>query len=236
MERHDDSFSPGLQKLAAASGVIFVALLILSIVVNPESVPDADSAPGEFLSYVSEEKDNIELGTLIGALAAVEWLWFIGVVTGALSRAETAARGFARVSWVTFAGGVTALALILVSFALLLGATVTPEDTEPSVARALSHASQACFTMASVGFAAMFASAGLLILRAGGLPRWLGMLALALSVLYTLTLFTVLMPEDNGGVFEIAWPLSLLAFLIWVVATSVTLVRQVGREPDAARA
>ena len=39
------AFPPGMQRLAAASGLIFLVLIILSIVVNTESVPDMDAAP-----------------------------------------------------------------------------------------------------------------------------------------------------------------------------------------------
>src|SRR5688572_12637172 len=227
------AFPPGMQRLAAASGLIFLVLIILSIVVNTESVPDMDAAPAEFLDYVAEEKDNIELSTLFGALAGIEWLWFIGVVTAALSRAETLVRGFTRVSWTTFAGGLMAVTLIAASGALLVTATATPEGTEPSVARALVNASGMCFTAASAGFAAMFASAGIVILRANALPRWLGFLALLASLFYVLTLFTFLLPEDDGGAFEIFWPLSLLTFAIWVAGTSVTLLRRVGKPATA---
>lgn len=233
---HDDNydaFPSGLQKLAAASGILFVLLLILSIAVNAAETPDADEAPAKFLEYVTEEKDNIELGTLVTGLAAIEWLWFVGVLTSALSRAERLARGFTRVAWVTLAGGVLALALVLVGVAAIAAGATAPSGTEPSVTRALVHLNYVSFSLASAGFAAMFASAGIVILRAGGLPRWLGWLGLALSLFYTLTMFTVLEPEDNGGVFELFWPLSLLLFVIWVVGASVSLIRQVGRPADA---
>jgi hypothetical protein len=224
-----EAFPPTMQRLAAASGLVFVLMVILSIIVNPEATPDTDAAAGEFLQYVTDEKDKIELSALFGALGAVAWLWFVGVVTAALSRAETLVRGFARVSWVTFAGGLIAVALILVNSALLLTISATPDDTDPAVARALIVASQICFVMAAVGFVAMFSSAGILILRSGGLPRWLGWHGLLTSFLWTLALFAVLAPEDDGGAFEVYWPLALLSFLVWVVAASVALVRDVGR-------
>jgi hypothetical protein len=224
-----EAFPPGMQRLAAASGILFVILLIISIVVSGESFPDGDAAPAEYLQWATDEKDGIELGALFTGLAAIEWLWFVGVVTSALSRAEAGVRGFARVSWVVPAGGVVAVALILAGTALLAGAATAPEDTEASVVRALVHANIACFALASAGFAAMFVAAGIVILRAGGFPRWLGFLGLAVGTFYTLTLFTLLMPEDDGGAFEVAWPLSLLTLVIWVVAASVHLLREVGR-------
>lgn len=225
------AFPTVVQRIAAASGLVFVLLVILSIIVNPEATPDADAAASEFLAYVADEKDNIELSALFGALAAVALLWFVGTVTAALSRAETLAHGFTRFSWVTLAGGLIAVALILVNSALLLTISATPEDTDPAVARALIVASQICFVMAAVGFVAMFSSAGALILRCGGLPRWLGWHGLLTGFLWTLALFAVLAPEDNGGAFEVYWPLALIGFLVWVVAASIALVRDVGRAP-----
>jgi hypothetical protein len=228
-EDNAEAFSPLLQRIAAASGLVFVLMVVLSIIVNPEATPDTDAAATEFLEYVRDEKDNIELSALFGALGAVALLWFTGTVTAALSRAETLVHGFARFSWVTLAGGLIAVALILVNSALLLTISATPEDAVPAVARALVVASQICFVMAAVGFVAMFSSAGLLVLRCGGLPRWLGWHGLLTGFLWTLALFAVLAPEDNGGAFEVYWPLALIGFLVWVVAASVALVRDVGR-------
>ena len=222
---------PVVQRIAAASGLVFVLLVVLSIIVNPESTPDTDAAAGEFLDYAIAEKDNIELSALFGSLGAVALLWFVGTVTAALHRAETLVQGFARLSWVTLAGGVIAVALILVNSALLLTISATPEDTDPAVARAWIVASQICFVMAAVGFVAMFSSAGTLILRCGGLPRWLGWHGLLTGFLWTLALFAVLAPEDNGGAFEVYWPLALIGFIVWVVAASIALFRDVGRTP-----
>src|SRR3712207_2644574 len=152
---HDDdnyeAFPPGLQKMAAASGILFVILLIISIALQPE-LPDMDASPDEFLSFVTDDKDDLELSSLFQALAGIEWLWFVGVVTGALSRAESLTRGFTRVTWVWIAGTVLALGLILVSAGLTLAPAVTPEQTDATVAQAFEHASVTTWSFAPVGF------------------------------------------------------------------------------------
>jgi hypothetical protein len=84
------------------------------------------------------------------------------------------------------------------------------------------------FGLASVGFATMLYTASFVIMRAGGLPRWLGGVALAGGLCFALQL-GVLLSEEYDNAFGIFYPLGFLSLIVFSVAASVDLTRRVGR-------
>ena len=230
--RGGELFSPTMQRVAAASGVLFVLFTILSVVFSGGESPDWADPAGEYVSYSQDNADEVQLSSLFLLLAAVELLWFTGFMRGELGRVEARHRGFTRAAHPVLAGGTVAaagLALVALTSAV---AVSQPADTSPDVVRALHHLSFASFSLAAVGLIGFLAGAGLLILRSVALPKWLGIVALIGSLAYLLTLFIVLSPEDEDFVFGFAWFPGFLALLLFALASSVVFLRRIGR-PDA---
>lgn len=230
----DPLFSPLLQRIAAASGIVFVVLAIASIVVSDAARPEFDASPQEYAAFASEHADDVQLGTLLLLLGIFQLVWFVGYLSSELARAEIAARGFARIARISFAGGVIGAAGLATTVLAGAAAVSEPADTDPGLVRALMHLDQWLFLTAAVGFAVWLQAGGMLIIRTRVLPVWLGAVAMLGGLGYVITLFSVLAPEDDGGAAGIGYPVGFLALLIFVLVSSILLVRRVGREPEPA--
>jgi hypothetical protein len=220
-----------MQRLAAASGLIFVALIILSIIFSGEETPDWAAPAAEFAQFNQENADDVQLGSLFLLLAALELLWFAGYLRAELGRFEEVARGFTRVSHIAFAGGVVAAVGLALTAIVSVVAVSQTADTPPEIVRSLHQLSFAMFALASVGLIVLTSAAGLLILRTPVLPSWVGWVGLLVALFQFLTLFIALAPEDEDFVFGFAWFPGFLALLIWAVAASVGFLRRLG-SPD----
>jgi hypothetical protein len=231
-----DPFSPTLQRVAAASGLGFVLFLILSIAFQGGEAPEYGDPAVKFAQYASDNANDIQLSGVLIGLAAFEFLWFAGYLRGQLGRAEEAARGFTRLSHIVFAGGIMTAVGFVLSSVMTAAAVSQPEGTSAEIIRALYLGSYYPFLVASVGLATMLYTAAFLILRLGTLPRWLGVVGILGGLFYLLTLFSLLKPEDDGGAFGVFYPLGFLMLMIFVIGTSVSFLRQVGREPATASA
>jgi hypothetical protein len=227
----DRVFSPLMQRLSAASGILFVVFVLLSIFTQGEEGPDWSDPAADYVTYATNNVDELQLSSFFLVLAALELLWFAGHLRGELGRGEGLARGFTRISHVAFAGGVVAAAgLALVAVCNVVAAS-QPQDTTPDVVRALFHLSFAAFELAAIGLVALLVASGLLVVRARTFPVWLGVIALLSGLLYFLTLFIALAPEDDDFVLGFAWFPAFILLLVWALASSIVLVRRIGRPP-----
>jgi hypothetical protein len=229
-----DPFSPGMQRLAAASGLGFILLLILSIVFQGGESPEYSDAATEFAKYAQENEDDLQLSAVLIGLAAFQFLWFAGYLRGQLGRAEEAARGFTRLSHIVFAGAIVAAAGFLFSALATAAAVSQPDGTSPELVRSLYLGSYYPFLVASVGLATMLYTSAFLILRLGNLPKWLGVVGILGGLAYLLTLFSLLKPEDDGGAFGAFYPIGFLLLIVFVIGTSVAFLREVGRTTPSA--
>ena len=227
-----DPFPPIMQRLSAASGITFVVLLIVSIIVGGEETPDWAAPAEEFARYNREHADSTQLGNLLLLLAALELLWFTGHLRGELGRFEQAARGFTRMSHVAFAGGVvaaTGLGLVAITGAVAVSQV---DDTPAEIVRSFHQLSYAMFALASVGLIVLTAASAVLMLRTDVLPSWIGWIGLIVAVAQFLTLFILLVPEDEEFALAFAWIPGFLGLLIWAFAASLVFVRRVGRPAE----
>lgn len=72
--------------------------------------------------------------------------------------------------------------------------------------------------------AAMLAAASIVVLRFGGLPKWLGWAGAVVAAASFVGIFTLLEPHPNEGPIGSVWLISWLAFHVWVLAASIVLV------------
>ena len=108
--------------------------------------------------------------------------------------------------------------LVLLSFSFAAADTVG--DVPPQVAQALTIASNEVFLPTAVGFALFYVAAGVVTLRTGIFPAWLGWLTILIGVANI----------TPAGFF------ALVVGLIWILAISIVLYRRQGSEaaPPAA--
>jgi hypothetical protein len=225
-----DPFSPGLQKVAALSGLTAALLLLASILVNSAETPDFTAPAAEYAQYVSDEGDAAKVGGFLLLLSSFFLVFYAGVVRSALGSGEAAARGFTRLGYIVLAG----LTMTATCFGLAGALTATLgalEGAEPEVVKTIGQLGGAVFAPGMLGLAAALDAAGFIILRTRVFPVWTGWVALVGALFAFLTAFYALDVSDDDSIFGAGYPLASLAFLIWLIATSILLFQRVGREP-----
>jgi Domain of unknown function (DUF4386) len=225
-----DPFSPGLQKLAASSGLVAALLILVAFIVNSAETPDFNAPAAEYLEFARDEDSAIKLSALLLLLSSFFLVFYAGVIRSALGAGEEAARGYVRLGFIVLAGFTFAAACIAIASTIQAsgGAAV---DSEPEVVKTYANLSGAAFAASMMGFAAALDAAGFIILRTRVFPVWLGWVALAGALFSLLTAFYILDVADDESIFGLFYPLAFLMWFIWLVATSILLIQRVGREP-----
>lgn len=211
------------ERLSTAAGLLYVVFMLgfVAMLVTSGKVGDD---PALKLASVSANAPRIGTSALFLGLAGISILWFVGTLRVVLSRAEGEP---ARLSMLAFMGGATyAMFLLLGSFFLefaVISATI--DKYAPAVAVSLALGVDLTFFGAGWAFPAsvLLWATALVSATRNALPRWLSWFSGALAILVI----------ASAGVTYVAGVLVILLgfvlFLLWVVATSVVLLRSVGR-------
>jgi hypothetical protein len=198
--------SRGLERFAPLTGVLFVALIVLAIVIGGET-PDNDDSRQAIVAFW-EDNDTAQIwSNVIGAWATVFFLWFAATLRSALRRAE---EGPARLSTLSFGGAVVAAVGLLSALSLNFAVADSVDEVPASVTQTLTVLSNGFFFPIAAGYAVFFLAAGVLSVRTRMLPVWLGWVTVLLGIV-------CLTPV---GFF------ALLLGLVWIVAVSVLLYRR----------
>jgi hypothetical protein len=223
--RTGDPFPIGLQRIAAITGIVFVVLLIVSIIVNGAEPPDFNDPVQDWTKFAQDHQDDARIGALIFSFAAFEFMWFLGYLRGVLGAAELEARGFTRATHIAYTGGVVGIAGM--SLGVFLSAVgLSHEDASPDLIRLSNDLGGAAFVgLGSVGFAVLLTATSVIVLRTRALAGWIGWLGMASGIFFLLQLLNLL-SEDADNAFGVFFPLAFITFLVWVLACSVTFVRR----------
>jgi hypothetical protein len=213
------------QSRGAASGAIFVVMFVAggSLMGTPD---DYGGPPAEAVAYFRERDTEIQLGSAIVAAAVPFLVWFLATVR---SLARAAGPGAARAATVAFGCGLTTLALYLSDVSALAVGALRPQNmaASPELAAALLDYSFVAIAMATFLTAALLVAVGLLTLRDKAVwPQWVGWLALAAALAYSLrvgNLFTTTGPFTAGGALGFWTPV--VALMAWLTIASVVLAR-----------
>lgn len=167
-----------LERLAPLTGIVFVALLVISFIVGGDS-PDADDSTEEVVAFWTEEESAQIASAIIGAWAAVFLVWFGGTVAAAVRRAEGEPGRLASIAF----GGFLLIALGGLSFsAFQFAAAETAGDVPDEVTQTLSVLFSDFFFPLAAGTLLALLSVGVATLRHGVLPRWLGYAAIVIAI------------------------------------------------------
>ena len=218
-----------MQRLAAASGIGFAILILLSSLV-PGAAPVYEDLAPSYADYYSDNRDGIELGELLLGFAVVEALWFIGYFRGVLNEADVSAGGMGRLTSVAWSGGLLGIGFAALGGLLQGAAAKLPEGTDPQVLMALHQVSVEAVNYAEICLAVFLLASGLVILRTGVLPQWVAWLGFLPVVLWAIAFFQVIAPEQDAGPLGGAGFVAFFGFLVWSVAASVVMIRRVPRD------
>ena len=192
-----------MKRWTPLTGVAFVILLVISFIVSG-STPDPDDSAQKVVSFYKDNDTKEIVSALIGAYAALFFVFFAGVLRGTLRRAEPEP---GTLSVITFGGAVLAAvgALIFAALSFTLGDLA--DKLDPSAMQALNALSGDFFFPLSVGVSAFQIASGIATVRWGPLPKWLGWVGIVIGVVAV----------TPAGFF------ALLVSLAWVLVASIVL-------------
>jgi hypothetical protein len=227
MKRLSISGSP--RRLAAASGILFFALVMAA----PEPRPTGDPpSPLDIKRFYLENEQSFRLSLLLVGLGYALFLVFMAVAS---ARLRTVERGDGTLSALAMASGALVAGFYVLGTALeaVPGLELVTPRTDPAQAETWRlFASESFDTLVEVSTfwrGVMLAAVSLVVLRYGGLPRWLGWTAAALA-------FGALVGPALGWFESPVQPVgfvlgygSFIAFHFWVLLTSIVLTLRAGR-------
>ena len=213
------------EKLAAATGIGFVALILVSSFIVPE-VLKIDDPMSKIVRHFQNHRTALLWSSYLGGLATVLLLWFAGAMSGYLRRhgagrlATTSVAGAVAAAGVALAGGLAGLELAFRSAGMGSG-----------IVRVLFDMNQQTFVVIWFPLAVFVAATSIAGMRTGSLPGWLtrsGAL-FAVAALVGGTTWARSGAWAPGGVFDY---IVFLVFAAWMLALSVTLWMRVGEPED----
>ena len=196
-----------LERFAPLTGIAFVALFVAAFAITGET-PDIDDPAAKVRAYWLDNDAENMWGALFLIWGSILAIWFAASLRSALRPLEG---GTGRLSALVLAGW-TVLAVGVMAFAGFgfAAADVADEATvSDDVVQTLSILNSDFFPILSGGLALAMLATGIAVIRHGGIPRWLGIVAVVLGI-------------------AAATPVGFFAFLatgIWVLIVSVLLYR-----------
>ncbi|HEV2071858.1 MAG TPA: hypothetical protein VGR26_18905 [Acidimicrobiales bacterium] len=219
----------GRERIAALSGAVFVALLVVHAAIQSSGVPSLQDPADEIVRYLADKNLEIQIGTYLQGLAMVAYLWFLGSLWRLLRPAEG---GPGRLSVTAVAATGTSIALVGVHIAILTGLSLRADTgLDPEVASVLYLIAFVVLGMSSFANAALMGALGTLILRTMTLPRWLGHFGVGSAVLWLLAGVSATTDSDVWGAVGF---LAFLVWLAWTATASIAVARLVGSVYPAA--
>jgi hypothetical protein len=207
------------ERWSRAAGIAFVVLTVLAFIVGGEPPKVGDPAE-DVLSYYDGDRGQVLVSSLLFAFALGFWLWFAGSVANSLRE-----RGQGRVAATVVGAVATFVAVQLVATGLnaVLAFSVAGDGDLP-LAKALFDLTWTLDILAAIPSAVFFLAAAVGLSRTAMIPSWLswaGVGVAGLFVLRTTTWASDGFWSPTGGYLFVLIPLASL----WILATSVTLVR-----------
>jgi hypothetical protein len=185
------------------SAVLGVAGAVIEIVTNP---PGSDASGKEVIAFYAAQGGTQQLAAALLALGFVFFVFFAGSLRSYLRLKP----GLEALSTVALAGAVVETAGQTMGAGYVWTLAQGAGHLESSAAQALNALSNNAVATNTAGMIVFGIAAGLAILRGGGLPRWLGWVAIAMAVV-------VVTPAEG---------LSFLALVVWMLIVSVLIWRR----------
>jgi hypothetical protein len=169
-----------LERYAPLAGVLFLIGAAVAIFVLSSNTPDADAKLPKVISYWKDHDGKEIASSILAVFGAIFLVWFGGALRSTLWRAEG---GSGRLSTVAFAGSVIVAVSLVINASINFATADTVGDISPQATQALSALTEDFFFPFPAGFFLLTMASGLVILRSGVLPRWLGWVSVALAVI-----------------------------------------------------
>ena len=208
------------EQIGAAGGIAFVVMQLAgqALIQVGGSEPAFDAPAAEIESFfINRNLQLASLGGFLSLLSIIALLWFLGALWARLRRHE-GEPGW--LSLVALASGVAGVAIILGGGGgWELAILRMNEGLEAETLRLLFDQGNLAFATFWVALAGMLLAAGVVAIRDGALPRWLGWFGLVVAV--ALLAARAVWFTASGVKF-----MPYLLFWVWLIAASIVLIRR----------
>lgn len=212
-------------RILAATGIAAVACEIAALALFGSAIPDP-TATRDLASFAREHEGGLRAYSLLAGLVSVFLLAYAVV----LPRRLREAGGNAELALVASAGGMAQAILHWVASAILLMlplAASLASDIDLRMAVAWISADLSFLAYPAIPFAG---ASGVLILQTRLLPAWTGWLGIAVAAAETVTVFGASLATSGPLASSEAFgTISFTAWLLWVLATSISLTLVIRR-------
>ena len=207
--------------VGATSGVVFFVLVVASFF-TPDT-PDADDPTSEIVASIADDRGAHLFSAYLTFLATLFFLAFTAALWSRLSAAEHEPGA----AILVLLGGLGSSLMILVANGVFLALIeAADEGREPEAVRALFELDEVMFIGIGITSAAFYAGVALSALQTRSLPAWLGWIAAGLAVVFPVVLLGVFSESDEGGVLGWIFFIAVLVNFLWVLATSIVMLRE----------
>ena len=212
------------ERWARAAGIGFVVFVVLAFIVGGET-PGVGDPVEDVVSYYDGDRGQVLVSSALFAVALGFWIWFAGTLANNLRE-----RGEGRVAATVIGAVATFTAIQFVGTALnaVLAYSVAGSG-EAGVTKALFDLTWALDVLAAVPSAVFFLAASVGLRRTAMIPGWLSWAAIGVALLFGLRITNWASDgfwSPTGEYLMVLLPLTLL----WILVTSVILVRDTSRE------
>jgi hypothetical protein len=219
----------GSERVAAATGVLFVLLAFIGFLFAPDPPSPGDSNE-QILNYFSDKETQLRWQALFFAVAGVALLWFAGTLASLLRRRLDAGRAAA--GWLGDAGGrwpqilvasaATAVGIYTAGVGAYTALTARAgEEIDAGAGRALFELGGALLTYTNFPALVFVGAASLGIANTRLLPDWVAWLGAAVVTILAIDGIGAVVGDSDT--FGPSGPIGIIAFLsfqLWVLATS----------------
>ena len=218
------------EQVAAATGIAFVVLLAIGIVIAGLP-PDPEAGAAEIRRYFADKGGAIEFQSFVLGLAGILFIWFAGTLRAVLASAEGESR---RLSLISFAGAIGTLSTLVPTVAVNL--TLASGGVSGAVGQALYRYASWYGVLAVFSIAVFTGAASLSAGRTGVLPQWFAWAGLAVAGLHLLQGLDLFLDADFLQPNGFLGYLNLIGLSLWILAGSVLLLQRLGgRTPTRSR-
>lgn len=218
------------ERWAPASGILFVALLVIGTIVagSPASYDDSGSS---IATWLADNRRDLLIAAILQGAGLALFLWYLGSLAARLRDA-----GEARLATVAVGAGIVVAGLAAFTIVTVAGlAYGIEQNTDAALIKTLYDLQLATSPLFAWPLAAMAGAVTIATLRSGIFPQWFGGLTALGTAWFVLTGFT----WARDGFFAVdgaaGW-IGYIAFLAWTLVTSVMLLQQAQAREEAPRA
>lgn len=219
----------GFKRMGGYAGLVFIVLMVINMILSGDT-PIAGDSIDEVREYISTDVGMHKTGLFFGVLVLPPVVILFAAVVAKL-RVSDAVHDE---NWSTVAllgavllGASAGVGDVLLGTALFRGG----EGLDDSTLRALMDGQLIAYSTTGVALTALAGGVAVPTLQRGIWPKWYGVLGAVVAVLGVLGTIAVVKESNGGSVFGL---ISFIGMGIWVIATSILLIREPQATADTA--